>query len=643
MSLSHMTESLDQAFSGPLDTVASCQAIAEWLTQALTLDEVRFVVKDEASWRYVGTDNVVESPLDEYLGQGMTRLSLEGLCIGVVPLSLSLPCQGAVLLMSKGGDPLQSSSLETLLQAATPYIGTAIMADVHEKQGRLVTQFTRKIRALQQVSLVINNTYDLNELSSAICSITTQAVGAQYAGLYHLEGNCLRMIEDLAVFRPKGLSLLKMLQEANQASKHKDIPLEQAGFLAEAIRTGNQIVIEDLTTIPLPEELLEHQLVSAIATPLVTQREVLGVLLVGTNERRPFSVSETELLADIARQATGAFITNKLYLKTVEEKQRADRMVEQLKILNEATAEVGKSLDMTTACNELFRHISMFISLQWGGIFMKSGDGHAYMVGTDRRLETPPELWLDVLQTSGLPKSLVLPPELLEGTPFSSETPVILFPLVASNNILGLGVIALNKAAEATGLDLVETLVGHTALALNNAIMHTKVEQQAITDGLTAVYNRRYFNDRLQVELNRSERYHHPVSLVILDIDYFKKCNDVLGHLGGDTVLKELAALLKEKVRTVDIVARYGGEEFAIILPETPVENAFLVSEKLRARIEEFPFTQQEALPHKNITASIGVASYPEQAHDFEDLIRCADEALYQAKQGGRNRTCCAS
>ncbi|MNL29405.1 Response regulator PleD [compost metagenome] len=138
--------------------------------------------------------------------------------------------------------------------------------------------------------------------------------------------------------------------------------------------------------------------------------------------------------------------------------------------------------------------------------------------------------------------------------------------------------------------------------------------------------------------MQRSQRYGHQLSLIILDIDFFKAANDVLGHLGGDTVLKQLAALLKDKVRKVDIVARYGGEEFAIILPETGYDSGMHVAERIRGWIEEYPFTDQEKLPHRVITASLGVATYPVHAGTMDELIHTADEALYQAKQAGRNR-----
>ncbi len=619
---------------------ALCLNAAAFLMDAFGFSRVDFAVKDDtaAPWRYADSLTPLPIELENPLDEGLSGIPFEGGTLHAIPLRLHPPLQAAVLITA--APELDSEKLDPILREISVPLSNALLSRAYEHQGRLVLQFTRKLRALQQVNLVINNSYELNELSAEICSITTQALGAQYAGLYHLEEGGLRMIEDLAVFKSKGLSLLKMLKDANKAAPKEVIPLERSGFLGEAVKTGKQLAINDLLSRPqdCPQELQEHQLASVIATPLATQREMLGVLLVGTSEARKFTASEVELLADIARQATGAFITSKLYRETVEEKQRADRMVEQLKTLNEATAEVGKTLDTTATCQELFNHLSLFTDVRWAGIFLLKGTNFCYTLGSSEIFDAPPDSWLQALRQANYPKSLTLNPE--KGTFFEGPQ-VTLLPLLASNQLLGL-VILSNEKTNETEMDLVKALVSHAALALNNSLMHTQVEQQAITDPLTELFNRRYFNDRLRMELHRSDRYKHPVSLMIMDIDFFKKCNDVLGHLGGDTVLKELSALLRDKMRQVDIVARYGGEEFAVILPETPIESAYLVCEKIRVFIEEYPFTDQERLPHKNITASLGVATYPNHADSLEELIKVADVALYWAKESGRNRTCAA-
>ena len=163
-----------------------------------------------------------------------------------------------------------------------------------------------------------------------------------------------------------------------------------------------------------------------------------------------------------------------------------------------------------------------------------------------------------------------------------------------------------------------------------------KVNYMAITDVLTGLYNRRRFHDVLSTEYERAKRYAVPFSLVMLDIDYFKKVNDTYGHSVGDAVLREVATILKNSIREIDTAARYGGEEFVVVLPNTERKNAQIFAERIRQAIERHAFSGV----NKNITVSIGIGGMPDAKVEDEDkLIRCADFALYRAKQSGRNRT----
>jgi two-component system cell cycle response regulator len=165
-----------------------------------------------------------------------------------------------------------------------------------------------------------------------------------------------------------------------------------------------------------------------------------------------------------------------------------------------------------------------------------------------------------------------------------------------------------------------------------------RLEQLALTDPLTKVLNRRALTERLAAEVGRVNRYESMVSLMLIDLDHFKNVNDNYGHLVGDDVLTEMAALLQGAIRAVDVVARYGGEEFVVVLPETGAAGAAAFAERLRELVELHPFTRgTEGTLH--LTASIGVASYPAPGIDSaEDLLASADQALYRAKADGRNR-----
>lgn len=185
---------------------------------------------------------------------------------------------------------------------------------------------------------------------------------------------------------------------------------------------------------------------------------------------------------------------------------------------------------------------------------------------------------------------------------------------------------------------LFSTFANYSAQAIENTMLYKSTEHLSITDGLTSLYNHRHFHEQLEVEVKRAQRYDLNLSLIMIDLDRFKKFNDSYGHLQGDTLLRKIAQILKNSLRETDFVARYGGEEFVVILPETNKEGASVAAERVRKTINEQTFGEVGA----KMTVSLGVASYPDDACLRTDLIKKADEALYRAKREGRNRTCSA-
>jgi two-component system cell cycle response regulator len=170
------------------------------------------------------------------------------------------------------------------------------------------------------------------------------------------------------------------------------------------------------------------------------------------------------------------------------------------------------------------------------------------------------------------------------------------------------------------------------------AAYHEEIYRMKTMDGLTQVQNRRYFDEQLDREFSRSRRYERVLSLVMMDIDHFKRINDSQGHLAGDAVLKQLASTVKVKIRHEDVFARYGGEEFGIILPEIDLKGARQFAEKVRRLVEQQQFTfEKHKIP---VTVSLGVAVLKAEHRASGDLVHAADEKLYEAKTSGRNRVC---
>lgn len=173
-------------------------------------------------------------------------------------------------------------------------------------------------------------------------------------------------------------------------------------------------------------------------------------------------------------------------------------------------------------------------------------------------------------------------------------------------------------------------------------MVNERLQELSMTDPLTGLYNRLFFHKRIDYEFQRADRYRNPLALLMLDLDHFKQVNDTHGHPFGDYVLKKTAMLLLSSVRQVDIVARYGGEEIVIACPETNMAQAKIVAERIRSAMEKTEFSIDET--STNVTLSLGIAVCPrEDLKNADDLLRAADEALYQAKQAGRNCYRCSA
>ncbi len=223
---------------------------------------------------------------------------------------------------------------------------------------------------------------------------------------------------------------------------------------------------------------------------------------------------------------------------------------------------------------------------------------------------------------------------------------IVVVPIIFRDEIIG--TLFLRTSRSSTGfsqreVSICNAVANVSANLLYNAFLFEKLDHEkarlerlAITDYLTGVYNIRYFYTRLEEEFSRAERYGHPISCIMLDIDHFKKINDTFGHRRGDAVLREFAQLVRKHTRKSDVFARYGGEEFIILLPQTPLDGAEREARRIRAYMAKHDF---KGIRKEKISSSIGIACWP--VHDVrtpDDLITLADNALFEAKSKGRDR-----
>jgi diguanylate cyclase (GGDEF)-like protein len=239
----------------------------------------------------------------------------------------------------------------------------------------------------------------------------------------------------------------------------------------------------------------------------------------------------------------------------------------------------------------------------------------------------------------------------LFGTPSPALASVALLPLSRHGELIGslhFGSTDPSRYERAAGTQLLQRLAAIVSVCLDNAINHERLKRAGLSDMLTGVHNRRYFEHRSQIEVSQARRYQHDLACLFLDLDHFKTVNDSFGHAAGDMVLQRIAHIIQSQLRVGDTVARFGGEEFVVLLPQAPAQHARDIAERIRLSIAATPL----ALPGGEIvpiSVSIGLAMLAtghlsgEPKTLAQTLVNDADRALYRAKAGGRNRVVCSS
>ncbi|MGA7171262.1 MAG: sensor domain-containing diguanylate cyclase, partial [Candidatus Sulfotelmatobacter sp.] len=381
---------------------------------------------------------------------------------------------------------------------------------------------------------------------------------------------------------------------------------------------------------------------SELAIPLMVRDEVVGVLDCQSDRVDHFDSETIDLLTLFSTQASMALQNARLYSL---EQQRARQLQAINAIAQQTTAVLDLEELLGRVCGliqDAFRvsHVSLFLREDHDLVLRAHHGTLTPCIPAGGRLAANTQPWAKILSDSCTLTECDLC-RAPAGLKFFAETASrMCIPLVSFGQTLG--VLALDSAKIDAFRDgdqqSLESVADICATAIQNAHYVDRVKQLAYLDGLTGIFNRRFFEVRILEEIERAHRYGAGMAVIMADIDQFKKLNDEFGHMLGDEVLRQTSSLFNQQLRKVDVVCRYGGEEFGILLTQVNGQQALGVAEKLRKLVEGWQFP---GVP-RTVTISAGAAAMPEHGTTRDELVKVADSALYAAKQMGRNAVCLA-
>lgn len=378
---------------------------------------------------------------------------------------------------------------------------------------------------------------------------------------------------------------------------------------------------------------------SELAIPLMFNEEVVGVLDCQSDRIDHFDNETIDLLTLFSTQASIALQNARLYSL---EQQRARQLQAINAIAQQTTAVLDLEELLTRVCELIqgaFRvsHVSLLLREEQD-LVLRAHDGTLTpRIPAGGRFPASDEPWAGLLASGQTSMETDLTSR--GSTKFFAESvSQIRIPLVSFGQILGVLMLDSSRVDVLRDIDLqsLESVADICATAIQNAHYVERVKQLAYLDGLTGIFNRRFFELRILEEIERARRYGTGMAVVMADIDHFKRLNDEFGHMLGDEVLRQVSSLFNQQVRKIDVVCRYGGEEFGILLTQTTAQQAVNIAEKLRKMVGNWQFP---GVP-RTVTISVGVAAFPDQGLNRDELVKVADAGLYAAKQSGRNRVC---
>lgn len=480
----------------------------------------------------------------------------------------------------------------------------------------------QKVAILYDASQAVLSTFDLDEVLRQILIIARDYFHLQKAAIFLLD------------------------KEKNELYPHSQTGWDQGfdtrlkvgtGIPGAAAQQKRPISASDVTKDPRYVAFASNTR-SELAIPLMVRDEIVGVLDCQSENLAHFDSETTDLLTLFSTQASMALQNAQLHSL---ERRRA----QQLRAINDVARQMTGVLErkelLVKVCpliQQAFRvsHVSVLLKEDDNLVIRAHHGTLTPIVAENHRVPVEHGIYGKTLVEG---KSLIA--NHLQGTSggpdlYRETVSRMCIPLVSFGQKLG--VLALDSDQAGTfnedDAQALESVADICATAIQNANYVERVKQLAYLDGLTGIFNRRYFELRLAEEMERARRFSSSMTIVIIDIDHFKRLNDEFGHLLGDEVLRQVSSIFHQNVRKIDVVCRYGGEEFAILLSQTDPNYAVEIAEKLRRTVEAWQFP---GVP-RPVTISAGVATFPGHGSTRDEVVKAADAGLYAAKQAGRNR-----
>jgi diguanylate cyclase (GGDEF)-like protein len=536
--------------------------------------------------------------------------------------------------------------------------GPAAIAMRNARAYRDRAEHTRRLAAVLAATLAITATMDLDEVLSSVGRAVAEVADVSQSVIYEYES-----ATDSIVYRALHERFAPPDVEPDDELGTKYALDAYPGD--RAILAGGTVVVEHASDPDLPDDRKASMTAwdekTVLSVPLAFRGEPVGILrLYDMVEERPFELDEIELIRSMGELASAALHNARLY--------RA-RKVHSARLLGlfDTSRALSSTFDPGTVAEAVVQGArQLFVDGAEADVWLRAGGGGFTPAGAaGEDLGAGPEAAASAVRPPAVAREALdalRPAQVVDVTGSS-----LVVPLVAKGRAEGfVEVVAPGKRAFLDGeIEAVQVLANQAAVALANASLYRQVQEQAVRDGLTGLYNHRFFQERLNQECARARRYGLPLSLLMIDVDDFKRFNDQHGHQMGDEVLCEVGRILAGSVRAgVDIPARYGGEEFAVILPHTTVSGArcvghrlcekveelgeelpprgsgaVIVGERLREAIATQAFAGRGGRRYAHLTVSIGVATLDQGDRRADGLVSNADKALYVAKRSGKNRT----